>query len=414
MLQRIISLTRLFREAAMSTRLAFLPVAVCCLLVSLPATAAEPLPAFNVDLGQTSVSGLSSGAYMAGQFHVAFSETVIGAGIVAGGPYDCAEGQLSTALNRCMETLIGFPDAARLIDRAEARAARGEIDPLSGLADDRVYVFAGTEDETVSPAVGAQVAVFYRNAGIPQGGLLVEDTFAAGHAFITEDQGNACGRTAAPYINDCDHDQAGMLLRHIYGPLEPPADRLGGTMIEFDQSEFLPDPTGHGMALSGFAYVPADCASGEPCRVHVAFHGCRQTQELVGDAFLSDTGYNRWADTNSLIVLYPQAHDTAQNPNACWDWWGYDDPGYATRSGRQMAAVRAMLTRLAGGSVPPPGSCEVFQGFNFAHWQAGRARICNWWFFCAVGSGEGLGFAANASTLYENPPGSFSTRPCAQ
>ena len=34
--------------------------------------AAEPLPMLNVDLAQTTVSGLSSGAYMAGQFHIAY------------------------------------------------------------------------------------------------------------------------------------------------------------------------------------------------------------------------------------------------------------------------------------------------------------------------------------------------------
>lgn len=384
------------------------------LLVSMPAAAAGPLPALTVDPGRISVSGLSSGAYMAGQFHVAFSDLVMGAGIVAGGPYDCAEGQLSTALNRCMQTLTGVPDAAHLVGRAAGRAARGEIGPLSGLSGNRVYVFAGTRDKTVSPAVGAQAAVFYREAGIPQSAVVFENGLPAGHAFLTEDRGNACGITASPYVNDCDHDQAGALLGHIHGPLRPPAARLGGAMIEFDQSEFLPDPTAHGMAPSGFAYVPEDCAAGAPCGVHVAFHGCRQTHELVGEAFLSDTGYNRWADTNALIVLYPQAHDTPLNPNACWDWWGYDDPGYATRSGRQMAAVRAMLARLAGEGEPPEASCRAFQDFNFAHWRAGRARVCNWWFFCAVGSGERLGFAASASTLYESPQGNFSTRACMQ
>jgi hypothetical protein len=47
--------------------------------------AAEPLPALGVDASQSSVSGISSGAYMAGQFHLAFSTTVVGAGVVAGG-----------------------------------------------------------------------------------------------------------------------------------------------------------------------------------------------------------------------------------------------------------------------------------------------------------------------------------------
>ena len=42
---------------------------------------------YNVKAEETSVSGLSSGGYMAVQFHVAFSGTIRGAGITAGGIY---------------------------------------------------------------------------------------------------------------------------------------------------------------------------------------------------------------------------------------------------------------------------------------------------------------------------------------
>src|SRR3712207_6076718 len=77
------------------------------LAVGTATLAAERLPSFNVDLGQTTVSGLSSGGYMALQFHVGFSEMVRGAGVVAGGPYFCAEGQLiPNALFRCMQTFM--------------------------------------------------------------------------------------------------------------------------------------------------------------------------------------------------------------------------------------------------------------------------------------------------------------------
>ena len=31
------------------------------------------------------------------------------------------------------------------------------------------------------------------------------------------------------------------------------------------------------MGDTGFAYVPASCAANEPCRVHVALHGCKQS-----------------------------------------------------------------------------------------------------------------------------------------
>ena len=57
--------------------------------------AAEPsLPALNADIAQTSVSGISSGAFMAVQYQIAFSALVKGAGIVAGGPYYCAAGSV--------------------------------------------------------------------------------------------------------------------------------------------------------------------------------------------------------------------------------------------------------------------------------------------------------------------------------
>jgi poly(3-hydroxybutyrate) depolymerase len=377
------------------------------------ARAADPLPAFHVKLAQTSVSGLSSGAYMAGQFHVAFSQTLVGAALVAGGPYDCAEGQFGVALNRCMQTAGGRPDAAHLLARAETLAREGRIDPLSGLVDDAVYVFSGTRDATVTPPVVEQTVAFYRLAGVPEARIEYVHDLAAGHGFITEDRGNACGATDSPFINDCDYDQAGAILSHIYGALNPPARELSGRLIKFDQTEFLPDAISHGMAATGLAYVPASCAAGESCRVHIAFAGCKQTVDLIGDAFETDTGYNRWADSNHLIILYPQAHATAVNPNACWDWWGYDDPDYATRTGRQMAAVRAMLTRLAGGTEPPPRICRMYRGSNFGHWWAGRAEVCAYWFLCAVGSDDTLGFAAASSTVYESPKGYFSTEPCA-
>ncbi|RYH05980.1 depolymerase, partial [Tropicimonas sp. IMCC6043] len=61
-----------------------------CLLVSSAATA-DPLPTLNLDAQATTVSGLSSGAFMAVQLQVAFSTTIGGAGIVAGGPFGCAD-----------------------------------------------------------------------------------------------------------------------------------------------------------------------------------------------------------------------------------------------------------------------------------------------------------------------------------
>jgi hypothetical protein len=52
----------------------------------------DPLPTnLRLDPASVTASGLSSGGFFAHQFHVAFSRTVAGAAILAGGPYGCVE-----------------------------------------------------------------------------------------------------------------------------------------------------------------------------------------------------------------------------------------------------------------------------------------------------------------------------------
>jgi poly(3-hydroxybutyrate) depolymerase len=73
----------------------------------------------------------------------------------------------------------------------------------------------------------------------------------------------------------------------------------------------------------------------------------------VGEEFVRYAGYNAWADTNNLIVLYPQVikrfSPSTWNPRGCWDWWGYTGLDYHTQSGAQIRAVKGMIDRLAGG-----------------------------------------------------------------
>jgi poly(3-hydroxybutyrate) depolymerase len=102
---------------------------------------------------------------------------------------------------------------------------------------------------------------------------------------------------------------------------------------------------GTGLSSVGYAYVPDACRSAE-CRLHVAFHGCRQNADAIHDDFIRDAGYNRWAAANGIVVLYPQATASAGNPRACWDFWGYSGAGWRTREGGQMRSVADMIKRL--------------------------------------------------------------------
>ncbi|QJQ05795.1 depolymerase [Undibacterium piscinae] len=309
------------------------------------------LPAFGASSKATSVSGLSSGAFMAVQYQVAFSSSVVGAGVVAGGPYYCAAGSLLNAAV-CMG-LVPFvpPNPAGMLVAAQGFALAGQIDPLSDLQNDRIYVFSGTKDTVVyQQAVDATVA-FFKDLGVPQANLLYVNNMPSGHALITPAFGNACDANAAPYISHCSvkhkaYDQPGAMLTHIYGAMQPPAKKRSGSLISFNQSEFSDASTG--MAADAYAYVPQNCKQGDACRVHVAFHGCLQSAAVVQDDFYGKSSYNDWADTNSIIVLYPQVNASTipYNPKGCWDWFGYTGPNYALQSGSQLKAVRAMVQRL--------------------------------------------------------------------
>ena len=312
--------------------------------------AAEPLPALHASPDGVTVSGVSSGGYMAVQFQVAYSARVTGVGVIAGGPYYCAQGSLFTALYNCMQPgqWTPLPSPAFLASEANALASAGAIDATSNLSRTRAWLFTGTEDRTVYQAVVEAVRDFY--ATYKASVALVADK-PAGHGMVTERYGSACGTTAPPFIVDCRYDAAGALLAFILEPLQPLAAKESGELVRFDQARYAEgDARGIAMDETGYLYVPQRCRT-ERCRMHVAFHGCRQGAAEIGERYVREAGYNRWADTNALIVLYPQAIKRYSpfvfNPRGCWDWWGYTGANYHTKSAPQLRAVMQMLERLA-------------------------------------------------------------------
>lgn len=328
------------------------------------AEAAPKLSGYQADLSQTSVSGLSSGAFMTAQFHVAYSDRLVGAGIIAGGPFYCVgsyetdpEQFLEQATSTCMNPLtesVG-PDGKRLFKKAQELASANKIADLNNLKDDRVYLFSGSSDRVVKTVVVDKVKDFYQAAGLPSENIKYDKNINAGHAIIVEESRVSCSDTKSPFINDCDFMQSHRILGHIYGKLNPPVDsnRLSGQIIRFDQNEFI-DGKKTSMSREAYVYVPEACKK-ESCKVHVAIHGCKQGATEIDDTYYTKTGYNEIADTNRIIVLYPQVEPSAlipYNPQGCWDFWGYssatpDNPVFYTRESPQMRAIVAMLERLA-------------------------------------------------------------------
>ena len=288
------------------------------------AAAAGALPLERASLGKywvnstdVHVSGLSAGAYMAVQLHVAFSRSIHGAGVLAGGPYYCARGSVSVALTACMTT-PGAVDVDALIAATDRFAAAGDIDPTDSIRGAPVYIFAGTRDGTVDPEMSRLLETYYEHYLDGGSGIRTEYGIAAGHAHLTDNYGNACGTASqSPYISDCDYDMAGVLLAHVAArPLQARTAMVDANLLTFEQAEF----GGRSMDALGFVYVPTACQAGTvACGVHIALHGCLQARSNVGDVYVVHAGYNEWAESNNLIVLYPQADADALlgNPNAC-------------------------------------------------------------------------------------------------
>jgi poly(3-hydroxybutyrate) depolymerase len=331
------------------------------LILAACASGGEALPRLGIDVDKTSVSGLSAGAYMAGQLQIARSSHIVGAGIVAGGPFGCAETpgtglmpaaarNSGRALEGCMSDKLrssGIPDIAALAQQAKDLAEAGSIDPLTGLTEDRVYLFSGAKDRIVARSVVEAAQRFYTEVGVPKENVTLVTRPDAGHTFLTVDTGNACDATASPFVSDCDYDQAGAILKWIYGELKPPGKQENGKYLVFDQSPFA-SGIGHGLSSEGVVYIPQSCAKQGGCRLHIALHGCEQNRDKVGMAFIEGSGFARWADANRFVILFPQVSaNPVLNPKGCWDWWGYTGEDYLTKDAPQIAAIWKMAERLA-------------------------------------------------------------------
>lgn len=324
-------------------------IGVCGAVTAATPAPASTLPVLNIDKSDTTVSGISSGGYMAVQLHVAYSSVFAkGVASIAGGPFYCAEGGVVNALVRCLGK-APIPVAA-LADTTEKWAGEGALDALSHLSKSRVYLFSGANDSAVNEATSVALAQYYERF-VPKANIVHKKDIAAEHAFVTDAYGASCLTKAAPFLVNCGFDTAGALLSHLYGGLKPPLARTekeGGNLVVFEQGKYT-DATS--LATTGFVYVPESCAKGGKCRIHVALHGCKQNAIEVGDVFARNAGYNRWADANNIVVLYPQTAKAATN--GCWDWWGYSDAGYAKKSAPQMKAIVAMVNALAASTVAP-------------------------------------------------------------
>ena len=312
---------------------------------------AAPVAGFDAALkSRITVSGVSAGGFMAIQSHVALADRIGGVGVVAAGPYHCARGDVQVALSQCMtgEGLAVEP----LVQFAKEAAAAGDIAPVGELESARAWIFHSPADSVVAPVAGESLADFYR-AFVPASQVALVDDVETAHGWPTLDSGAGCMEWGGDFINDCDYDTAGAILRHLLGDLEARAPQADPeNLIETDFSAYF--GSGSSVSKSGYIYVPDACRdNARDCGLHIVFHGCVQGAEFLDDRFARQAGFNEWAESNKLIIAYPQVEKSLFNPKGCWDWWGYTNDDYDLRAGKQVAGVAALIDSHVSGTLLP-------------------------------------------------------------
>ena len=97
-----------------------------------------------------------------------------------------------------------------------------------------------------------------------------------------------------------------------------------------------------GFMENGYVFIPNQCFE-EMCDIHLVLHGCGG----YGIEYLYTIGYNDWAVTNNLIMLYPQVQNTGlYGYEDCFDTFGYTNELFATNEGIQPKAIKKMFDRL--------------------------------------------------------------------
>lgn len=285
---------------------------------------------------------------MANQLHIIHSTNIMGAGILAAGPYHCAGSSqdahcslwspwpplyawmwphdtcqaMHVCSNFAQNTFAKFafgwlnyywgpPHHEKSLESTEKEARNGTIDPISGLKGDRVWLFTGKSDRMMPQGVVDQLRQYYTALFARpdvqnnlQDSLVYIEECNVDHSMVINVPGqpNRCVKFGQPFINDCDFDAAGRMMTFIYG-LNSVARAGGGcpaetglgrpeygdwkpsNLFEFDQTEFFEENDDSvSMHAKGHVYVPEECKNGASCRLHVALHGCEQHQEAVEEA----------------------------------------------------------------------------------------------------------------------------------
>ena len=300
----------------------------------------------------------------------------------------------SSLLSNLLDFAFRYVDVSLLVEYARQQSALGAIDNVSNIKAHQLYFYRGTHDTCYKTGAEEATLGFYARLTLDRGDgnhVAYRGDVASDHAQPTGPrypgepewggpcggQGQGKGKGPWSYIEACDYDGAGGVLKHMYGDRKYRADGLKQptgpakpeNLLVFDQSAFwinathpelkspnLPNDGSAGTAAYAYAYVPASCrkqaAATPPCRMHLYHHGCGGP--WGSDFYKGVTqngGFNEWAEANDLVIVYPAMSSwgrTGQTRGGCWDGYAQTGSDYGLKSGAQISVVHNMITQLAG------------------------------------------------------------------
>jgi len=231
---------------------------------------------------------------------------------------------------------------------ANQYANDGTIDGLGNLTKHNVYLYSAQFDTTVNPSVVKTLAKMYADWNVSK--ISTKYDIEGVHTFPTLDYGNLCLESLEPFISACNYDGAGSALQALYGTLNPEGDAVESNVIPLPQGQFTPggaSPASLSLDTTAYVYVPTKCKDkSNTCKLALVLHGCLQQFQLIGNRFILNAGFNSWAESNNIIVAYPQTISSVispENPMGCWDWWGFLDSDFATNQGRHMQFTKNLV-----------------------------------------------------------------------
>lgn len=267
------------------------------------------------------VSGISSGGFMAAQMGVIYSSEVSGVGMVAAGFYNCAGDHFQQKLKKAQMNGKGFGifyateldpfaiwtgnyskafklseenplyqsvavcmqnpqlaeiDFSDLADRADA----GLIDATENIAQQNIFLFQGQKDSVVNAKMQDQNIRFYEKMNVAKENITVVKG-VGGHSYPTDQKGlNACESQGVPYLSSCEIDLAGDLLTAVLGQQDLVRSAKDSEKI-YQVRQKLGASHPESVAEYGYLAAPDSCLKNpSQCRLHVALHGCEMADSF--------------------------------------------------------------------------------------------------------------------------------------